>query len=330
MATATKGRKKDKQSKKDAGRGSATASVQDGEVVHGEGESGKGKRGAKGKQKSKSKAGKGKKGRKAKKAFSARTADKYELYQMAVQAPESDLDFINRVYKKRNGRKPLVLCEDFCGTALMCSMWVDQSRDHRAFGFDIDPEPVEWGREHNLEPLGDAASRVDVRMEDVRSVSPEPVDVRVGFNFSWSVLTTRADMLEYFRAARASLAEGGLFMIDMHGGPEAIEELEEERSIDGKFKYVWEQLYYWPGTGEYGCAIGFKFKDGTSMKRAFRYTWRFWGMTEIQDVLRDAGFSTIETYFEGADEDGEGNGVFRKSARGENDPSWIAYIVASA
>ena len=144
------------------------------------------------------------------------------------------------------------------------------------------------------------------------------------------MLTTRAEMLAYFRAARASLAEDGLFMIDMHGGPEAIEELEEERSIDGKFKYVWEQLFYWPATGEYGCSISFKFKDGTSLKRAFRYAWRFWGLTEIKDVLTDAGFGQIDTYFEGADEDGEGNGVFRKSKRGENDPSWIAYIVASA
>jgi hypothetical protein len=33
-------------------------------------------------------------------------------------------------------------------------------------------------------------------------------------------------------------------------------------------------------------------------------------------------------YWEGEDDDGEGNGEFTESASGEPDPAWIAYIVA--
>jgi hypothetical protein len=44
-------------------------------------------------------------------------------------------------------------------------------------------------------------------------------------------------------------------------------------------------------------------------------------------MLTDAGF-TPHVYWEGSDGDGEGNGVFTRSSKGEADESWIAYIVA--
>jgi len=33
-------------------------------------------------------------------------------------------------------------------------------------------------------------------------------------------------------------------------------------------------------------------------------------------------------YWEGVDEDGEGDGVFRRRSHGTADPAWIAYVVA--
>ena len=33
-------------------------------------------------------------------------------------------------------------------------------------------------------------------------------------------------------------------------------------------------------------------------------------------------------YWEGEDEDGEGNGEFKPNEKGEADPAWVAYIVA--
>jgi hypothetical protein len=267
-------------------------------------------------------------GQRVRKTFTAKTADKYELYQYAVQSPEIDLAFVNRVFKRHRGRRPLSLCEDFCGTCLFSSEWVRQSPEHAAEGFDIDPEPVAWGRLHNLAPLGAAGERVRVHLADVRNVTDEPVDVRIALNFSYSVLHTRAEMLEWFLNVRKSLKSDGLFVMDMHGGPEAIEELEETRPVREGFKYVWEQRSFWPGTGEYHTSISFRFRDGTELKRAFNYHWRFWFLTEIKDILRDAGFQDIELYFECADKNGDGNGVFRRTERGANDASWIAYVVA--
>jgi hypothetical protein len=64
------------------------------------------------------------------------------------------------------------------------------------------------------------------------------------------------------------------------------------------------------------------------MKRAFTYDWRRYGMKESQDILIDAGFSSVEVYWEGTDEDGEGDGEFTLERQAENTDAWIAYLVA--
>ena len=164
----------------------------------------------------------------------------------------------------------------------------------------------------------------------MREPSHQPPDVRCALNFSYSIFKTRAEMLGYFRAAHADLAQDGIFVIDIHGGPDAMEETEEERDIDEGFTYVWDQEQFWPATGDYKCHIHFEFKDGTRIHRAFTYDWRMWTIPELVDCLRDAGFAEIHTYWEGTDEDGEsGDGIFRRKRKGENCESWIAYIVAA-
>jgi hypothetical protein len=260
--------------------------------------------------------------------FTASTADKYDLYQRAVQSPEMDVAFHRRVYETLRGRTPLHFREDFCGTGLLSATWIQKSARHTAEGFDLDPVPVEWGRVHNFEPLGSAASRYTAHLEDVRTKGRRPADVRVAQNFSYCVFKTRAELLGYFRAARAGLARDGVFIIDLHGGSEATEVLEESQRCGG-FTYVWDQASFWPGTGETVNYIHFRFPDGTQLHRAFRYHWRMWYLTELRDLLFEAGFGRVERYFEGTDADGvSGNGRFRRGVRGEDCASWIAYLVA--
>jgi hypothetical protein len=166
-----------------------------------------------------------------------------------------------------------------------------------------------------------------VHLKDVREPSHRRPDLRVAQNFSYCVFKERAEMLAYLRAAHQDLAPRGVYVMDLHGGPEATEETEEVRRVGG-FQYVWEQA--WPGTGEYVCHIHFRFPDGTRMQRAFTYRWRMWYLTELKDLLREAGFREVHAYFEGTAENGtEGNGIFRKGVRGENCASWIAYLAAA-
>jgi hypothetical protein len=261
--------------------------------------------------------------------FSARHADRHELYQYSVQSPREDAAFLARVYEKSRGRAARHFREDFCGTGLLSSAWVRRHRENSAEGYDIDPDPLAWGIVHNFRPLGPDAARALLRQKDVREPSVRRPDVRCAQNFSYWIFTERPVMLDYFRNVREDLAEEGAFVIDVHGGPEASEEVEERRKIEEGFTYVWDQRHFYPITGEAQCAIHFEFRDGTSLRNAFRYQWRIWSLTELRDLLLDAGFRGVDCYWEGTAENGEdGNGIFRRATKGENCPSWIAYLVA--
>ena len=45
--------------------------------------------------------------------------DRHALYEVAVQGVDWDLDFLERLYRARNGREARVFREDFCSTAAL-------------------------------------------------------------------------------------------------------------------------------------------------------------------------------------------------------------------
>ena len=265
-----------------------------------------------------------------KKEFTAKTADKYALYQQAVQSAEQDVDFLFQTYKDIRKKKPLHLREDFCGTCLLSSHWVKLGKKHTTESYDIDPEPLQWGLTNNIEPLGKAADRLKQYQEDARTPSREKPDVRCAQNFSYWIFKTRTEMLAYFKEVYRDLKDDGIFVIDLHGGPESIQELEEETEMaDESFTYVWDQDSINPITSEARLHIHFRFPDGTKMTNAFTYDWRLWGLTELNDILIDAGFGDVNCYWEGTDEDGEsGDGIFTKTNEGDTCLSYVAYLVA--
>ena len=275
-----------------------------------------------------SKKSKPKKSKKQASTFSAKTADRHELYQLSVQSPEEDVKFLTRVYKSLRGKKAKHFREDFCGTALLSATWIERGKEFTAEGFDIDPDPVSWGLARHFAKMGEDASRATLHLKDVREPSVRKPDIRAAQNFSYFTFTDRRVMVDYVRAAYEDLADDGIFVMDIYGGPDAMNEMEEVRDIEEGFTYIWDQVHYWPATGDYRAHIHFEFEDGTRMERAFTYQWRLWFLTEMIDVLREAGFQRTETYWEGTDEDGEsGNGVYRRSKRGENCDAWVTYLV---
>lgn len=278
----------------------------------------------------KAKGGKGKGKGRSKSKFTAKTADIQELYQYSVQSPEEDVKFLKRVYRKVNGRDAKHFREDFCGTGLLMSEWLRTTKDGTTEGFDICRQTIGWGIEHNFKPLGEEARRATLHVRDVREKSLQRPDLRSAQNFSYFVFKERTQLLEYLRAAYEDLADDGVFVMDIYGGPESMEEMCEEREIEEGFTYIWDQDEYWPATGEYRAYIHFEFDDGTKIKKAFSYDWRLWNLLEVQDALYEVGFDRVQTYWEGTDEDGEsGNGIYRPSKRGENCLAWVTYLVAS-
>lgn len=266
---------------------------------------------------------------KPRKATMARLADKYDLYQRAVQEPDADIPLIQKVFRSQFARTAKTLREDFCGTALLACRWVETHRDHRAWGIDLDPEPLAWGRAHNVAKLAqEQAARLKLIEGDVRDIGHERVDVTVAFNFSYFLFATRDELRHYFECAHSTLHPEGVLILDCYGGADSQRTCEEPREVDDDFDYVWDQHRFDPIN--YGATnfIHFDFPDGSRMKRAFRYDWRLWTIPEIRELMLEAGFVRTYVYWEGTDrKTGEGNDVYSLRESAPDDPAWIAYVV---
>lgn len=261
--------------------------------------------------------------------YSAKTADKHVLYQIAVQSPEAEVEFVGRVFKRRYGRAPRMFREDFCGTALISCAFVKQRSDNHAYAVDLHKPTQDWGLRHNVGKLPSrVAKRVHLITDNVLNVIEPKMDVVGAFNFSYFIFKERRELIGYFEKVRASLQAEGLFFLDAYGGYESQQVMEEETKHGG-FSYVWDQASYNPINDHTVCHIHFKFPDGTMIRKAFTYDWRLWTLGGIRDALSDAGFSSSDVYWEGTDDDGEGNGSYRRQVKAENTPGWNAYIVAA-
>ena len=254
-------------------------------------------------------------------------ADKHVLYEAAVQCVEAEIDFVDATFEKLRKRKARVLREDFCGTTNSSCEWVRRRNSNIAWSVDLDADVLEWGRKNHISKLKpEQQKRMNVVNANVLDCGITETDVVLAMNFSYWIFKERKQMLEYFRSVYDSLVKDGLFILDFFGGYEAFREMEESTEHED-FTYVWDQSHYNPITGDGTFHIHFQFNDGSEIEKAFTYEWRIWTLPEIRELLREAGFRE-NVYWEGTDDDGDGNGEFLPSEEGEADAGWIAYIVA--
>lgn len=263
--------------------------------------------------------------------YSAKTADRHVLYQMAVQNPEAEIDFVDAWFKSRRKRRAVTLREDFCGTGYTACEWVKRRPANVAVGLDIDQPTLDWGLANNVSKLKPAQqSRLRLLNADVRTPpkSGKGVDVVLAMNFSYWLFKTRDAMREYFKTVRESLNADGIFFLDHYSGYESMKETRERRDIEGKFTYIWEQHRYNPITGHMDCLIHFAFKDRTRLNNAFTYSWRLWTLPELQELLTEAGFKNVTVHCEGEGDDGEGDGHFVPATECDADPAFLSYLSA--
>jgi len=266
----------------------------------------------------------------------AEQADRHILYQEAVQDPETEVQNFTKFYTDIRGKKPLSMKEDFSGTGHLAAEWAKSDPERTAIGVDYDAETIEWGQTHNVNAAGaDVASRVKLIKADVRDITEPKVDITCGLNFSYCIFETRDELRGYFEKAHAGLKDDGMLILDMFGGTECYDELEEETELEeNDATYIWEHVSFNPINNHVECAIHFEFPDGSRMDNAFTYVWRFWSLIEIKELLLEAGFSKVRIYWEEFEEDEdddefmEGTGEYFEATEVENQESWMVYIVA--
>jgi len=259
-------------------------------------------------------------------------ADKFICYQKSVQSPEHEVDFFLQAFREAYGHEPMTLREDFCGTFSICCRWVESHPQRTAVGVDLCPDTLEWGRNNNLAKLAASErSRVGLIEQDVREGNSEPVDILAAQNFSFWIFKTREAVVDYFRAAYENMADESVMIMDMMGGGDCYSEghVDKRKIKKGKkgFSYHWRQVSFNPVNANAVFRIDFKFADGSRMKGAFEYDWRFWTIPEVREMLAEAGFRESHVYWEVEDEDGEDTGIWQRGHDAVSHPSWINYVV---
>lgn len=253
--------------------------------------------------------------------------DKYAAYGAAVQIPKNEAKFLRLLYRDANGRDPVSLREDFCGTFAICCEWAKLGTSMKAIGLDIDAEPLAYGKQHYLPKLSAAQQkRVQTIERDVLARNLIRADVVCALNFSYFAFHARSTLVQYFRSCRRSLHKDGLFVVDTFGGPQHGEPSVDTKRLSG-MTYYFEQEHFDPINNRTRFSIHFKPKRSLRRKRAFTYEWRMWSIPEIRDAMIDAGFSSVDVYWEGTARNGRGSGRFTRRNRGESCQVWVAYIV---
>jgi hypothetical protein len=253
---------------------------------------------------------------------------KYDYYERSVQNAEGEVSFMHDEFKRFYGRSPFIFREDFCGTGAISCEWVKQDKDCEAFGVDLDEEPINMGKTRHYSKLDRSEQkRMHYLQKNVLTVKTPPVDVVCAFNFSYFIFKNRKQMLQYFKAVRKSLKKQGVFFLDIFGGPESQKLVTDVKKLKN-LTYYWECQHFNPFTHDCTFAIHFRDAKGKKHENVFTYNWRFWTMPEIRDLLIEAGFSKTVAYWEGDDEEGNGNGVFTPAEDPENCDAWVSYIAA--
>ena len=246
------------------------------------------------------------------------TTEKYRLYEDSVQSVDSDIDFINEIFKKRYKVLPKLLREDFCGTGKLACGWVEQSSFHKSWALDLSDEPMRYGKKTHLSP--DKDKNVKYLKKDVLLPVNFSSDVTVAFNFSYFCFKKRDVIKKYFKNVRKGLKKKGVFILDIFGGLECHDPGEDVTDYDD-YSYHWDCDAYNAINSECIYYIHFT-KDKVYYPKVFSYQWRMWSLREITELLEEVGFSRVDIHWQ------EDDDKFYLSKSKENQESWLSYICA--
>jgi hypothetical protein len=274
-----------------------------------------------------------------------RSVNRYDLYELAVQAPAMEAAFLRAVH----GTEPETLGEDFCGPASVARAWCAMGERFDAVAVDKDPEPLEHAarraEQHDETHVVPISKRLKLKEIDVMAAR-DKCDVIAALNFALCELHQRRWLMTYLRTAAYRLRAGGVLVADVYAGPDSMAPGTTERHVPtdaGTLVYRWEQRKADPLTARVENAIHFVLPGagGKSSEKsrtyadAFVYHWRLWSVAELREAMLEAGFNRTEVYTSYGDAmDGDGNLYVRPFATDDEpgdpeelDENHVVYVV---
>ncbi|HAI13996.1 MAG TPA: hypothetical protein DCM28_19990 [Phycisphaerales bacterium] len=258
------------------------------------------------------------------------------LYQAAVQHPLSEAFFLARAYEENNDFKQAkILREDFCGSAAVSLGWVLTDPQRHAIAIDLDRPTIDYARQQIDAQPDNTADNVTLICDDVCRVCPPQVsaaDIIASLNFSTLIFHSEETLLAYFQRTLNNLAPGGIFVMDLFGGDSAKQIGMQTRELEidaiGTVTYHWEQRSYDPLTQRIDCRIHFTLPDGSTLDDAFVYDWRLWGIPQLMNLLRQAGFEHRQIWSDTLDEHGQPQGYYQPVSQIDAQHEWVIYLIA--
>ncbi|CAG0968744.1 hypothetical protein PHYC_01125 [Phycisphaerales bacterium] len=230
--------------------------------------------------------------------------DRFDCYELCVQSARHVVALLRGVH----ANEPLILREDFCGTAAVSRRWCEERQDTRAVAVDLDADTIAKARSL-IDPA--VAPRLQLLHADaLTQPATDPADAVFVGNFSIGYIHSRPALLDYFRASRDRLSRGqngfggGILACDTYGGAGAFQiggiERKHPSHARELIRYTWLHEQADPITAMVTNSISFRIEiDGEvihELPRAFVYRWRLWSIAELRDAMLEAGFASVDVF----------------------------------
>lgn len=259
--------------------------------------------------------------------------DRHDLYERCVQSPRHLVPMLRAMHGaphpsgsegNATGRvtaHPLILAEDFAGTAALSYLWAESAPEATAIAVDLDESAL------MRRPSHERVTRIVGDVRHATDPTAHACDICFVGNFSIGYLHDRDQLVGYLRHARNRLKPRGIFVCDIYGGESAFltGHVHRDHPGDGgkRIRYTWEQREANPLTGMVTDVLHFQIDRAgmveLELPDAFIYRWRLWSVPELRDAMTEAGFISSHVYDKTPDAHDDDGNAYMLPVTGDDD-----------
>ncbi len=203
-------------------------------------------------------------------------------------------EFVKEIFKKHGSGKEELVLDLACGTGALTQEL--SSLGYDMIGADISPDMLMIATQKAIENGKNILYICqDMRTFELYGTVSAVVSALDGINY----LTEKEDVIKCFKNVRNYLDPNGLFIFDINS-PYRFKEVLSKRDyfLEGDGVYLgWRNVYHpIKGICEFYLTLFIEDEDGAYTKREEIQTEKIWKLSEIKEMLSEAGLELVEVY----------------------------------